>query len=558
MPNQRLSIAFATGGLLFVVAVSALAQTPDPKTKSTGAISGKVTVNDAGAADILITAQPLDRPAQRPAARTTTDVSGRYRLTELPAGHYQVAVLAPAMTAVEQSGPGGSLTGAVRTVILSEGEELDDVDIRLMRGSVITGKVTDADGKPVISERVNIQAIDRNGNPSVQPNITYWNYQMSQTDDRGIYRIYGLPPGFYRVSVGASEDRVGMGRRVYYSLTFHGDTSDPAKATVVELQQGTEATNIDIRVGRAANTFVASGRLVDAGNGQPLGGAYVTYGVARPDRPFQGEFGGVPTNARGEFRIEGLEPGRYGVSPASFDATHYAEALMFEIIDADVTNLEVKATRGLTLAGIVVLEDGGAKDSTPGQLRVWASVTPSANAEGQTSVTSASAVVRDGRFQLTGLRPGKVQLGLGILLAPALRRVTVRRVERGGVDVMQNLELQAGESITDLRIVAAMGSGTIRGTVRVVGGELPANAQLYVNTKLEGANSYAGGPVDARGRFAVTNLTSGTYEVTVIVHSQGPSTIRPTPPQKQMVTLSDNGESQIDFIIDLAAKGGRP
>ena len=76
--------------------------------------------------------------------------------------------------------------------------------------------------------------------------------------------------------------------RTYYAVTFYGNTSDATKASVVELQDGTEATNIDIRVGRAANTFVASGRVVDAENGQPIPNLRLIYGPAKVNQPFYG------------------------------------------------------------------------------------------------------------------------------------------------------------------------------------------------------------------------------------------------------------------------------
>lgn len=350
------------------------------------------------------------------------------------------------------------------------------------------------------------------------------------------------------------------GKRTYYAVTFYGNTSDAAKASVVELQDGTEATNIDIRVGRATKTFVASGRIVDAENGQPIPGIRLMYGPARANQPFYGGFVGVPTSARGEFRMEGLEPGRYGVSlTASFESSaHYSDPLLFEIVDADVTNLEVKATRGQTLSGVVVFEGGRAKElqQNIGALRVGASVSSPANPQNQTSSWSAIAV--DGSFQLPGVRPGKARLYVGAVSSPALRGITILRADRGGVDVTQNLEVQAGESITDLRIVATLGAGTIRGTVRFVGGEVPPNVRLFINTRREGAPQGGGGPVDARGRFLIGSLASGTYEVILNMNIIGPPGARPIRPQTQTVTVSDGGETQVDFIVDLTPKEGGP
>src|SRR5207244_12335072 len=71
---------------------------------------------------------------------------------------------------------------------------------------VITGRVTDAENKPVVEERVSLQSVDENGAPSRFGVFSSPNDQMYQTDDRGIYRIYGLPAGRYKVSVGRSEE----------------------------------------------------------------------------------------------------------------------------------------------------------------------------------------------------------------------------------------------------------------------------------------------------------------------------------------------------------------
>jgi protocatechuate 3,4-dioxygenase beta subunit len=561
MPLQRLSLTFARAlaGLLLLVPLSAHAQTSPATAKPTGTISGKVTLNGKGAPDVLVAAQLLDRPFQQPAARAKSDANGRYRLTGLPAGQYQIMGIAPAFVSSEGSGSPGYRFG--KSVVLASGEDADDVDIKIVQGGVITGRVTDADGKPVIEERINLQMIDQAGNTNNQSSIGSWNYQMSQTDDRGIYRIYGLPAGRYRVSVGSTDGGFMMSRnRTYYPVTFYGNTSEAAKASVVELQEGTEATNIDIRVGRATSTFIAGGRIIDE-NGQPIPGIRLSYGPARVGQPFYGGFIGLPTGTRGEFRLEGLEPGRYMVSVStSFEsATHYSEPLGFEIVDADVLNLELKVTRGQTLSGVVVFEGSRAKELQQnfGVLRVGANVTSPANPQNPSS--SSAPIAADGSFQLSGLRPGKALLYIGAMSTSALRGITLLRAERGGVDVTQTLEVHAGESITDLRIVASLGAGSIRGTVRFVGGEVPPNLRLFVSTRRDGAPQSGGGMVDARGRFLIGGLTSGTYEVGLIMNSLGPpGGVRPTKPQTQTVTVSDGVETQVDFVVDLTPKEGGP
>jgi protocatechuate 3,4-dioxygenase beta subunit len=560
MPLQRLSLSFAIAfaALLLLVPLSAHAQTAPAAPKPTGTISGKVTVNEKAVADILVAAQPLDRPLQQAAARAKTDAGGRYRLTNLPAGQYQVTAISPALAPAEQTA--GSFFRSSKAVVLASGEEADDVDIKLVHGGVITGRVTDADGKPVIEERINLQMVDQAGNATNQ-SLPMWNYQMGVTDDRGVYRLYGLSAGRYRVSVGSTEGGFMMARnRTYYPVTFYGNTSEPAKASIVELQDSGEATNIDIRVGRAANTFVVSGRIVDAENNQPIPGARLMYGPARANQPFYGGFVGMATNARGEFRLDGLEPGRYGLSlSGSFESSaHYSDPMFFEITDADVTNLELKATRGMTLSGVVVFEGSRAKEILQqiSVVRVGANVSSPTNPQNQTS--SSANIAPDGSFKLSGIRPGKVRLYIAAMSTSALRGITILRADRGGVDVTQNLEVQAGESISDLRIVATLGAGTIRGTVRFVGGDAPANARLFVSTRREGTPQGGGGMVDARGRFLIGNLASGTYDVILTMSPIGPGGVRPIKPQTQTVTVSDGVETQVDFIIDLTPKEGGP
>ena len=412
----------------------------------------------------------------------------------------------------------------------------------------------------MIEQRVDLQLLDASGNQTRQVN-SLLSYQISMTDDRGMYRIYGLSAGRYRVSVGTNEGTSGPGNRMFYPLTYYGGANDAAKASIVELQEGSEATNIDIRVGHAGNTFVATGRLVDADNGQPIPGVRIMYGPARQNEQFYGGFIGSATGPRGEFRIEGLAPGRYGISlSAAFDSTpFYSDPMFFEITDGDVTNLELKAARGLTLSGVVICQGSRAPELQRqiSSMRLIANIS-STTTGGRSTNSSASSISSDGSFQIGGVRPGRVNLFIGTFGAAALRNITILRIERGGVDVTQGFDVQPGESMSDLRVVATLGTGTIRGTVRVIGGELPANARLGVSARREGGRPpYGGGMVDARGRFAMTNLIAGTYEVTLIVSfpSGGP---RPTPQQKQMVNVTDDGEVQVDFIIDLSAKAGGP
>src|SRR5688500_1539775 len=127
MPLRRLSLTFARAlaGMLLLVPFSARAQTPSANARPSGTISGKDTMNDKGVADVLIAAQSLDRPMQQSVARAKSDAGGRYRLTGLPAGQYQIMAIAPALVSAEGSGTPGYRFG--KSVVLASGEDADDV-----------------------------------------------------------------------------------------------------------------------------------------------------------------------------------------------------------------------------------------------------------------------------------------------------------------------------------------------------------------------------------------------------------------------------------------------
>ena len=302
----------AAPAILFT-AFAANAQAPDAKTKGTGSISGRVTIGGKAAEGIPVAASGGENSDRRvAAAKAVTDGDGRYHLSGLAPGQYQIAPLTPNLTAAQQEAfpnYGFPYFGASKNIILAANEAVDDIDVKLVRGGVITGRVTDADNKPVVEVRVSLQPIADPQNP-VRPPVPY-NSQMHQTDDRGIYRIYGLPAGRYTVSVGYSgtEGIVASSSRRYYQRTFYPDVTEPAKATIVELAEGSEATNIDIKVGGSADTYSVIGHVIDSETGLPISGVHIGFLTVRPNQERPSTFySGLTSDNRGEFKFDGFGP----------------------------------------------------------------------------------------------------------------------------------------------------------------------------------------------------------------------------------------------------------
>lgn len=555
-----------TIAVLLCTSSNTSAQTTDPKPKPVGSISGRAIVGGKGAPGIAVAAYGGDSFNRRALAQAITDGEGRYRLFGLAAGTYQVAALAPNYAAAEPASPSylGPNMGLSKNIVMAAAENVEDVDLKLVRGGVITGRVKDAEGKPVVEQQVGLTLVDENGAPAKTQLSMSYNYQMYQTDDRGIYRIYGLSAGHYKVSVGSDSSRgaFSIGSRNYYPQTFFGDVSDQAKATVIELSEGAETGNIDIQVGRRGETYSATGRIVDADSGQPLPGIRYMYGAAPRNQPyFSGGYVGIPTNARGEFRIDGLEPGRYGVSvSANFDSVDvYSDPAFFEVTDGDVSNIEVKATHGLSLSGVVVTDGITNKDVLAQVTLMRISASVASTSTPQTFNSGSSLIAGDGSFTINGLRPGRAGLFLSSFGSPGIKGLAITRVERDGVDVTRALDLKADQPLTNLRVILVYGTGSIRGTVNFQNGTPPSRVFIGARREESSIPNY-NAQLDSRGRFLISNLPAGTYELTlniVYVASQQQPQRRPPPP-KQFVTVADDAEAEVTFTVNLKPGEGGP
>jgi protocatechuate 3,4-dioxygenase beta subunit len=542
------------------------AQSVDAKSKGTGSISGKVTLGGKAAAGIPVAVIGADPGNRRAGAQATTDSEGRYRLLGLSAAQYQVTALAPSLIPADGNN-NYPIYGAGKTVLLSAGESVEDVDLKLVRGAVITGRVTDEEGKPVAEERVDLQPADEKGAPMRLMSSLSMNFQMLQTDDRGIYRLYGLPAGRYKVSVGTSPNSgfSSSGARGYFPQTFYPDTTDATKAAVVEISEGGEAANIDIRLGHRSATFSISGRVVDSESGQPIPGIRPTYGRISKENPGSGAYlGGLPTNSTGEFRFDGLEPGHYSIFASSrFDGgDFYSDPIVFDIVDHNVTDLELKAIRGLTISGFVVPDSDSGKNaiSQLGGLRITASVRTNSNPANNSS--GWGVVAADGSFRIGGMAPGKASLYLYSPENPNSRRFSLTRIERDGVEQpRQGFDLRAEESISNLRVFVSYGTGVIRGTIRFENGSLPAGTLMFIGLQRQGRPVDRGAQPDTRGRFVITDVAPGDYEVILSMRPTNPSLQpppRPQAPLKQFVTVADEAEVEVTFTVDLKPKEGGP
>jgi len=134
-------------------------------------------------------------PAPERVPNVLTDSSGRFAFRNLPAGAFTITVQKPGYL----DGAYGRLrpNGPSQPLDLADGERRDDVTVRMFRPAAITGRVVDERSEPVVGATVRAYRRElRSGRRILVPGGP-----MAATDDRGVYRLSGLVPGEYVVSV---------------------------------------------------------------------------------------------------------------------------------------------------------------------------------------------------------------------------------------------------------------------------------------------------------------------------------------------------------------------
>ena len=523
--------------LSLIIAACAQAQGGIVK-EQTASVTGKVTVKNKALAGIVVVATDINdgRGPQHTRYRDITDVEGNYRISNVAAGNYFVYPLAPGLVEKAQS---------KRMLTIAAGESISNFDFTLLPGGVITGRITNVDGQPLIEERVDVMPVD--GSPQFTPPV------VIQTDDRGIYRAFGLRPGKYRVSAGQpTKGLPGFTPKQMYSQTFYPSVTEIKKATVIEVTEGSETRDVDIVAAPAVSTFTVSGRIID-GAGKAVPG--IPLGVQQSeDGSSSAAVGGIATNSNGEFKLQDVIPGKYLLFIAPVENSDLrGDPVPFEVIDRDLTGLEMKTKRGASLSGMVVLEgsyEKPAADMLKG-LKVFAWF------EGASDYDSGFRTVNigaDGSFKLIGLSSGNAHLDFTYSNESNGRQVEILQIELNGL-IQPSISIKDGEQVGGVRMVIRQLklTGAIRGQVKI-DGELPPNARIVVwlNFADEARAPRASFPapaVDSRGRFLVERLPAATYELRAAVFVSGKRLSRDDP--KQVITVTDNSVTDVTLTVKL-------
>lgn len=516
---------------------------------ATASISGRVTLSGKPARKIKVTLVPgpYGDPETPGRQSVVADDEGRYEFKNLKAGRYGLVAASYIYVSQEE----GLKAQPFKICTVKTDEKLTGQDIRLVRGGVITGRVTDADGKPLILERVCLNNIAPSGQR--QAFRPMGNEEMFTTDDRGIYRLFGLLPGNYTVSVGQDAGEGTQNKRVVYRRIFYPGTHEETQATLIEVKEADEITDINLRMDAPEKSFTASGRVTDATTGQPVPDAHIDFMLVdkRTGKP-QPWSRGMPLNEQAEFQLKGLMPAQYSVQvTAHAEKNYYGEPVTFEVKDKNIENLDVKMQRGATISGTAIIE--GVANTIEvlrgARLRI---ATNYLETYSQALPRDASVGIQpDGSFRLSGLVPGKLWLEV----TGENNRFHLLRVEAKGISVRDAIEVKTGDQHTGLRLILAQATGVLRGRVNVLGGSLPEGAVLQAVVRNLNGNEQQQRSVrlDAGNEFLVQGLPAGDYEIVVLLRANwfDPSSVIGEP-IRQPVSIKDN--VTVEAVVNFPAR----
>jgi protocatechuate 3,4-dioxygenase beta subunit len=450
-----------------------------------------------------------------------TDANGQFLIEHVRPGRFNLSVSREGYLRQEYGQQEGATSGAILT--LAAGEKMTDLIFRLQKTAVITGRVVDEDGEPMV--RVSVEVLRRrmvDGSPKFSP------MGIETTDDQGTYRIFGLPPGKYFVRVTPSGNdhtmvMVGGGDqdeeestpppKSEYPETYYPGTTDPARAAAIDVKAGDEIPRIDFSITPrdAAKKFRVRGHVTDT-LAVPAQGFIQIMAIPRngDDLNLSGRFMAQPNQKTGNFELDQVPPGAYIVEAMLLGTgkPHTAEQDV-EVTTADVDSVSLAITAGAEIPGRVTFEGSDAGAASSGNVTV--SAFPERRGAPFAGVAQAT-LKPDGSFVLSEVGDGRYV----IRIYSKCLECYLKSASATGVDLIaQGLTISGGTGPNEIDLVYSSNTGKLTGTVTDADGlPLPgAYVTLVKDTGPREADSEPkDGTTDQYGKFEISGIPPGRYK----------------------------------------------
>lgn len=471
-----------------------------------------------------------------------TDASGKFHIDNVPSGLVTAMAMAEGYNMMRGQ--------PIQPVQLDAGQQLTGIEIKLAPLSVISGKVTDEDGEPVVGAQVTA--------------LRYW-YGMGQaqlqqnnsttTDDRGQYRMFDIQPG--RIYLSASSNGNAVRRNSApnvhsdipeeaYARVFYPGVSDMDQAAPHNLKPGEDWTGADFKLrklplfhvrGRVDSSALPAGqRATVQAESCSLSGRLVPFFMPATNRQ-DGTFDLMLTSGEWCLVIREQARGANGV----------ALERPIEVKDSNIDGLTLAPPPAFTVNGSISI------DGTPPQHmpRLGITLRP-ADVSGQ----QAANVKDDLTFQIDNVFPGKHYLFL-----PQAGGLYVKSILYSGQDVSSGVipDLEPGGSL-------AITLGTDWGEVdaQVQSGSLSSGSPVLISIMPDDAHIdrldlYRINGGNADGKVSLGGLAPGEYKVLAFEgqdyeDAQNHELLRALASRAAAVTVHANGHDQVTLTPVSAAE----
>ena len=563
---------------------TAAQQTARPNVRTeTGSISGQVRLADGSGQPVRRASMHLQNiePSGIPDATeriAITDDTGAFAFGGLPAGRYVLWATKNAYVPVWYGSkrPGESI-GAT-SFVLTAGKSIAGIALMMPKGAVITGTVFDAAGKPAAGAHVSVLQSRPDFQTGLRTLVAVGsgnNFRESETpvtDNRGVYRIYGLPAGSYVVKVEAAIsqavrrnsaadwqwlDSAGapaastvsgpppLERAHAYAPVYAPGTAVLADAVPVTVAAGEERSGIDARLTLVPTAAInGTVRLPD---GLKMTDVLLIV-LLNGDRDSETRAVAVMRpDADGAFSTSALAPGSYSVIARQSVAPSLAK--FWGRTDVTLAGLDQSISIALEPSGVIkghVSFDGAPPANLAG---IQVSLVPSTN--GAVTFLGAPFATTDaqGAFSIQTSLPGPYRFTARTTTAAqrgtfALRSVTVN----GRESIDMPFEIKPGDSID---VVAGFTSrlAELSGSLIDASGRAAPDFVVIVFSAdpafwMPGSRRIAAMRPGLDGKFKFSNLPAGEYWIGALTDVEqyqwfDPTFLESVKPATTAVTLTD-------------------
>ena len=509
-------LAHLAAGVIWVVAATGttLGQQPQPQTPgapepATASIVGRLLDATTGQ-PIVRGVVVLRELASRDQRVVNTSDTGEFVLVDLPAATYSLH--ASALGYVGRQYGQRHVLGEGLPIALRAGETRRGVDVALLPGGAITGRVTTQDGQLLAFAEV--EALRPQLESSLRVLIPVG---RAETNERGEFRIVGLPPGHYYVAAidpadEGTEDATGQ---IHWAQTFYPGTASAAAAQRVRLASGATLTAVDFPL-RGVSRVSVRGRLINPDESELATGS-VTMSPESVEGLGLGTGQAALVRPDGTFEFSNVSPGDYRLrasartvraGPALFASFH------LEVQNEDISNAVLFFNRGANLFGQVEITGSGTQPP-PVLTDLWVSA-PMADGSMGSGLTR-SQVRGNGSFSLASPEGNRVIRLEGLPDPWSLEAVLYQG--RNVIDVP--FDLRSGQERERIRLILTDRASRLVGVVQDEDGNaiteraivaLPVNSAYWRPGSRHIQLTYP----DTSGRYEIVGLPAGVYLVAAI------------------------------------------